>query len=186
MAVSNLVTTGGLATSDLVVVPQWTLIGSYTTGGNVASVTISSLPQTYRTLKIVAPQVTQPSNQYLLLRLNSNTNSIYQRYGFAEYSNQVTTTISGGGTSMYINGYNSSNNYSFDFIIENYSSSTDYKLIEGDTYYDSASGNTHEAIRGVFGSTTAITSINFVAGSGNMNPNPGPFTGGGIFVYGAK
>ncbi|NDB62099.1 hypothetical protein EB001_27225 [bacterium] len=185
MAVSNLVTTGGLTTSDLITLPQWTLLGSYTTNGAVSTITISSIPGTYRTLRLVAPYITGTAYAYGYLRVNGVSTTIYQKYAMSESSNVMATNLS-SDTLLYINNNGGTTNFGFTLDIENYSSSTEYKYVKGESYYNTSGNPNKDDIKCHIGTTSPITSITFVFSSGTMNVNSGPATGLGFFVYGGK
>ena len=87
MAVSNLVTTGGLSATDLITQPQWTLLASNTGTSGVSSITISSIPATYKTLRFVTTGVQLSVGQYMYMRFNSNTSSVYNRNSDYETTN---------------------------------------------------------------------------------------------------
>ena len=177
----------GLSATDLITQPQWTLLGSTVATTAAASFSITSIPQTYRTLKIVCPQMTASATTYLLLTFNSNSGTVYNSYGFSEYTNGIAAGQSTGATSYKMNRYNPTSTIGFELFVENYSSATEYKLLRGDGTYQ-IGGDTHESLLGIFGSTTAITSLTFAMQSGTLTPNPvgAGAIGLGIFVYGGK
>lgn len=186
MAVSNLVTTGGLATTDLVTQPQWTLLASNTGTTGVSSISFTGIPATYRTLRFITTGVQLSVGQYMYMRFNSNTGSVYNRTSYYETTNLMygpANTRNVGSSSLMLS-FQSGAVHAHDFLIENYSSSTEYKIIKGDTTY----ANDHEFMTGHFGSTAAISSIEFYPAGGTVTPNPVGVgaVGCGIFLYGAK
>lgn len=196
---STLATTAGLITQ-----PTWTLIGSNTSGSSTyTSLSLTSIPQTYKTLKIIMPHVyiQDYQNGYgmgVLMRLNNNSNSIYhgssERYlGNTSSSPNVTqlsTTLFNGNTGItMMPSSDITYNFSSEIIIENYSSSSQYKSLYINTTYQNTS-NYPCAVkqRVLFGSTSQITSLDF---SGTQSyfliiPNQSSYTGKGILIYGSN
>lgn len=187
MAISNLVTTGGITTSDLITQPQWTLLASETTSQGYNSLTFSSISQAYRKLKVLVPYASVNSvSGYLGIRFNSNSNNVYTQFGYAEASNTLGITRE-NANALYASRYITASQYSFEFTIENYSLSTENKFVYTNCVN---SGNTqyHEETTTMFASTAAITSITFlpISAATSFNPNPNSMSGGGVFIYGAK
>ena len=181
----NTYPSSGITTSDLITLPQWTLLGSYTTNGAVSTITISSIPGTYRTLRLVAPYVTGTAFAYGYLRVNGVSTQIYQKYAMSESSNVIAINLS-SDTLLYTNNNAGTNNFGFTLDIENYSSSTEYKYLKGESYYYTSGNPNKDDIKCLIGTTSPITSLTFAFSGGTMNVNSGPATGLGFFVYGGK
>lgn len=186
MGIQLLGASTGLSASDLITQPDWKLLGSYTTNSANAGFTISNIPQTYKTLKIIGPRFYQPSSVTgVQVRLNGSTSNIYN-YVFTQTNNT-------GGlysdpslmprTFLRFALSNSSYNHAFSLTIENYSSSTDYKLFKGWTANES---NYKGEVDGYFASNTPITSIDFYADTSTINVNPGSIAGLGLHIWGTK
>lgn len=187
MAVSNLVTTGGITTSDLITQPEWTLLASQTASQSYNSITFSSISQAYRRLKVLVPYASNNSNSgYFGIRFNSNSNTVYTQFGYAEASNTLGITRE-NANAIYAARYTPASQYSFECIIENYTSSTQNKFVYTSCISSGTTGY-HEETTTMFASSDAITSITFlpISAATVINPNPNSMSGGGIFVYGAK
>lgn len=186
MGISLLGASTGLSASDLISQPDWKLLGSYTTNSANAGFTISNLPQTYRTLKIICPRIYQPANVTgVQIRLNGSTSSIYN-YVFrqtsnagAEYSDPSTMPKTNIRFPISMPSYN----HAFCLTVENYSSATDFKLFKGWTANESSYVG---EVEGYFASNTAITSIDFYADTSTINVNNTGSTGLGLYIWGTK
>lgn len=94
MAVSNLVTTGGVSTSDLISTQRWTLLTSMTFGSASSEQTLSGLSSyNYRNFKLVFGGYYGTSTGVAYLRINGDSTS-------SSYQSQGHTTF-GTGTSPY-------------------------------------------------------------------------------------
>jgi hypothetical protein len=161
----------------------YTPIASITVGTASATVTFSSIPQTYTDLVVVASVGNTVTSTNMLLRFNSDTASNYSQ-----------TTLAGNGSTAASNRYSSAanispiereemsdiaNTYSVSIInINNYSNTTTYKstLSRSSTPNSSSPGTDVQA--GLWRSTAAITSI-------TLPVNDGSFTVGSTFnLYG--
>jgi len=104
MAVSNLVTTGGLSTSDLISETRWTLLTSQSFASAAQTQTISGLSSyNYRKLKIVYAGRAGASTGAIALRINGDTGSVYQYHGLC---------VLGTGTAPYTQSI--AHNYAMD------------------------------------------------------------------------
>lgn len=158
-----------------------TLISTTTLSG--ASVTLSSIPQTYNKLQIAVKSFKPAVDaDYFYMRFNGETNY--------SYNQEITSTSSGQMTWDWQEirfGLNGTNDNSVDrglFIYEipEYTSTTTYKT--GLMYGLTIDPVSTSRFRGVFTnfyffSTSAISSITFLASSGNM-------TSGTVLLYGVK
>jgi len=176
----------GLSSSDLVTQPNWTQLASYTTNSANAAFSINNIPQTYKTLKIMCPRFYQPASVTgMQVRLNGSTSSIYN-YLFLQTNNTgglySDPSVSPRNDIRFSVSYNSYN-HGFILTIENYSSSTEYKLFKG---WSGAEGNYAGEVEGYFASTSPITSIDFYADSSTVNVNPSGGAGRGLFIWGSK
>jgi len=143
------------------------------------SVTLSSIPQTYKSLYIVAKNITFASgtNGFRVLPNNVNnlTDQSIVREGVATSTENGVIRLSGGGAEMS----NSTNN-AWALTIRNYTSTDSYKphifsgfCVNGSSVNRSIIGG------GAFRSNTAITSLVFdIEGA--------TFTGGTILFYGVN
>ena len=160
-------------------------IQTQTIGTAVATITLSSIPQTYTDLVVIASVGNATTSSNMLIRFNSDTASNYSQ-----------TTLAGDGSTAASNRYSGATNispiereeisdiastYSVSIInINNYSNTTTYKstLSKSGTPNSSSPGTDVQA--GLWRSTAAITSITLLV-------NTGSFTVGSTFtLYGIK
>lgn len=202
MAVSSLVpASAGITVSDgntagwNLGANQVELISEFKTVTKANTITISSIPQTYRNLIIDwnGIETSGVGTHNVRLRMNNDTSSRHSEHGYR---------INGSGVIQPIN-YSTQNDGFFvgqvpnvtggqmingRIVIENYTS-TDAKIGHGSaTYYGDSVDNTKVWTRLSFrtGATTAaITSITFIAGAGNTLGMQGA-TDDGVRIYGVK
>jgi hypothetical protein len=154
-----------------------TLISTTTLTG--ASVTLSSIPQTYKNLVLIIRNF-RPAvgNDSLGLRFNGNTTT-YSSTG----QNFANTSITGDRIYDVVTNNSSTTSNGFaQATIYDYTNTTTWKLLEGTSL---SNNNTTPAnynfqrIAGIFGQTSAITSITALCNSGN-------FTSGTMLLYGVN
>lgn len=181
MAVSNLVTTGGLSTSDLVAYPAYTLIDSWN-GSSATTVTFSSIPQTYRALKLIYTGI-ELSTTFLKARPNNNSGSLYAYFIHTTATGQTAGYYAVTNDAIQLNDFNTGNvTGSLEF--PNYTSTTAYKTYSAEAiYFASGYGYCKDAITGVFGSTSAITSLTIFPNTSNIQESG---TASGIYLFGLK
>jgi len=163
-----------------------TLISTTTLSG--ATVTLSSIPQTYKSLYLVITGVTGNTSDNRLRCLPNNSSSLSSYtgmqladpttfgQGFAVYDNAIrlVTTASTDRTDA---------NNAFAFSIDNYTSTTRFKPFEWYGYYVNSSGGISNNVviaGGAFKSNSAITSLVFDYGGTNT------FAGGTVLFYGVS
>ena len=170
----------------------YVLIASNTLGSNTASVTFSSIPNTYTDL-VVKTSTRLPSSggyfENLFVELNANTGAVYS--GTLLRGNGGTT---GSARQSTGNGYfeyfytndssTTSNTFSnCELYIPNYTASTN-KPISSFSVVENNSATAAESFIAttahLFGSTSAITSIKFYYSGGNIA------SGSSFFLYGIK
>ena len=145
-------------------VSAYEVISTQTLGSATASVTFSSIPQTYTDLVLVSSPIATTDGMAVQIRFNNDTGSNYSRTLISGYSSSAgsnrhsNVTFIGsnwqvgggtGGPSPHIHN------------IQNYSNSTTYKTVifRGNNYpYGGLSEVTAEV--GLWRNTSAITSIN--------------------------
>ena len=161
----------------------YTLIEAKTVSTTTASVTFTSIPQTYTDLLVKLSVRQDTANAGLFLRPNSSTTNLSSRRLFADSSAPWSDT--GSNIFMLCNGnWATGNTFTNNEIyIPNYTSSN-YKSVSIDSV---AENNTSSAglsflgfVAGLWSDTTAITSLNFVPEGGGAN-----FVSGSTFyLYG--
>lgn len=174
----------GVSATDLITQPEWTLLGTNTSSGT--RLTVSSIPTTYRTLRIHIALYNNTNTGQYRLRLNNNTSIQYYTYGWGNTSTTVNNLRYSDSDGFAITAnVSSGNGFSTIFDIENYASATETtKFIKG----SSASSPTGSGMSYWFSglvvqsSAAAVTSIDVVhAAASTILPD-----GLGIRVYGGK
>ena len=155
-------------------------IQTYTTSGSAASVTFSSIPQTYTDL-ILVMQVGTSNSGYVIVRANGDTDSA-SNYGNTRLTGDGSTASSGtnGGLSGFYSSFGITSSSTLNFITTlqffNYANTTTFKTTL--TRANLASSGT-EAIVACRRSTSAITSLG-ITGTASVT-----FTNGSTFtLYG--
>jgi hypothetical protein len=153
------------------------------TGGTTltgASVSISSIPATYKNLQLVI-RLFKPAtdNRSLILRFNNDSTGVY-------YDTDTTAVYAADATQTSITiGINNDNSVAEGLTIANiydYANTTTYKLAESLSLQNNASVTTNFNLRqanGFWKSTAAINRIDLLADTGN-------FTSGTAFLYGVQ
>lgn len=174
---------------------QLELISEYKTTTKTNTITISSIPQTYRNLIIDwnGIETLGVGSHNVRLRMNNDTSSRHSEHGFRyETGNTATTVINYStqndgffvGQVPNVTGGQMMNGR---IVIENYTSA-DTKIGHGSATYYGGADITKVWTRLSFrtGTTTAaITSITFIAGAGNNLGMQGA-TDDGVRIYGVK
>lgn len=136
-------------------VSAYEVISTQTLGSAVATVTFSSIPQTYTDLVLVANGA-ESANQYVAIRFNSDTGSNYSQ-----------TRLYGDGTTAYSDRQTSvtfgrlsvgdpTNRFLMIASIFNYANTTTFKTWLSRT---NTANNMVGAVGGLYRSTSAITAI---------------------------
>jgi hypothetical protein len=155
--------------------PEWatsasggmTLISTTSLSG--ALVTLSSIPQTYKNLFLLIYGVTNATgNSYFGCRLNNSSSANY--YGDGVSNNvvdQITsfTHFSLGGNQVLPTRTSANNGFSL--LIYNYTSSTNYKLVQNVALFES-SGIKVSSYGGGWSDNTAVTSLSLQNFGGNL------------------
>jgi len=161
---------------------------SETVASALSSLSLSSIPGTYKQLLLIYSGIRHSSNSNSFgIRFNNNSSSVYPNAGFTAAGAPGTVSItgntpdnlgSGSPTAMFAFGKGSSNaNLSTDvagsILIDNYASSTKLKSVVVQFQYYDAADNSYSTKNSmsVFNDTTAITSIDVVqiAGAGTFS-----------------
>ena len=161
---------------------------SETVASALSSLSLSSIPGTYKQLLLIYSGIRHSSNSNSFgIRFNNNSSSVYPNAGFTAAGAPGTVSItgntpdnlgSGSPTAMFAFGKGSSNaNLSTDvagsILIDNYASSTKLKTVVVQFQYYDAADNSYSTKNSmsVFNDTTAITSIDVVqiAGAGTFS-----------------
>ena len=140
----------------------YTLIEAKTLGSSTASITFSSIPQTYTDLKLVAS--TRNNNADTdnngTISFNSSTSSRSAIFVYGTGSSALSGTDTGGFTWGEVGNNATSNTFSnFEIYIPNYTSSN-YKSYSNDGVTEqNATRSVQMLVAGLWSNTAAITSI---------------------------
>jgi hypothetical protein len=154
----------------------YTLISSNTVGsGGAATITFSSIPQTYTDLVVKASVRTDRAleNDEISVRLNGNTSSIYSYRSLAgngsSASNSTETNTTRFRNLNNIPGATATSNTfgNTEFYIPNYASASFKSISFNSSGENNATSSYIDMAAGLFGSTSAVTSI-------EMFPRIGP------------
>jgi len=152
-------------------------ISTQTLGSATATVTFSSIPQTYTDIVVVVAG-SLSANQYVAIRFNSDTAS---NYSFTRVAGDGSTAVSARGTSETFGRLaigNPTNQFNVIGQIQNYSNSTTYKtwLSRSNIPADYVG-----ALAGLWRSTSAITAIQILTTTADTFATGSTFT-----LYGIK
>ena len=150
-----------------------------TTALSGASVTVSSINQSYTHLYLVAFGVTNATaDGNFRLQPNSSASGCSHTYiQGTTVSATAADTWKWSGDQNNITRSNSSN--TFTAIIQNYSNTSIQKNMSSQAMFEAAAGNKQVNVFGTFNSTSAITAIQVRNDSGNLST-------GSLLIYGVK
>ncbi len=171
-------------------VPSWGTISAggmtliATTNMSGSSVTVSSIPDTYKHLMVVFKKVYYNSNDYpIQFRFNSDTGSNYYWQGFRAYNATVDPTGSNGTLfEPNIKTRNAADNYLNmfgSFNLYNYTTTTPKGYDSRFYWADSGGTRGHTQADGTYYNTSAISSITVIAAGQS-------FSGGTMYTYGVS
>ena len=146
----------------------YTLIEAKTLGSAAASVTFSSIPQTYTDLQLFySARTTFADTQEDFKMTVNSTNTTYRRlYG----SGSATGSLSGSDSLIgFVNSDTSTSNTfaNGSVYIPNYASTTTYKSISSDSVTENnATAAYSQLLAALYSSNTAITSLTFSSANG--------------------
>lgn len=159
---------------------SWTMIESQTLGASTASVTLGSggtIPQTYKTLLLVASARTDGAVVWDTVKINPNnaTTSLTDRYVYGTGTTTGATTDVVGLMTFAATGANATASTFGNglTVFPNYAGSTNKPISSDGVSETNATGATQALTASLWSSTAAITSIvlkpftgtNFVSGS---------------------
>jgi hypothetical protein len=175
-----------LAVNSGATAPEWqtpsvgmTLLSTTTLTGS--SVTLSSIPQTYKNLQLVVTNFLPADNgRYLGLRINGDSNTRY----FYTSANATGNTAFANTEVELSNAASNSTSEGFQLCnLYDYTNTTSWKLFESVSVVNSSATSTnltHTRNFMVFNQTGAITELNV------LNLYSGNFTSGTVLLYGVK
>jgi hypothetical protein len=170
-------------------VPTWasptsggmTLLSTTTLSG--ATTTISSIDQTYKSLYLVMYGVTNATGNGQF-KLSPNNSATISDWVMQALSNTVINTDREAAGQIYFN-YTSNTTDRIDannvwtMRIDNYASTTNYKVFNMSAFYIGISGRVNHQTQGGIRTNTAISSLVFTNAAGN-------FSTGTVELYGVK
>lgn len=172
---------GGVSWDTLPSSGGMTLINTGGTTLSGASVTIGSIPGTYKNLQLIVRNYKPATDNALLLaRINNDSTANRYYYNSAVAATNVSFNEDGGVLS-----YNQDNSVSDAILVANYydyANTTTWKIWDSLSFNHNATTSTNiNYIRwnGVFNQTGAITSLVLYANSGNL-------TSGTAYLYGVS
>ena len=158
-----------------------TLLSTTTLTG--ASVTLSSIPQTYNDLRIIV-QAYRPSvdNEVLSMRVNSDSSGLYRQTLAYSDAGAAARTATDNRWELGFGNDNSVATGLCDFTIPNYANTSTWKMMYGFILTVNATTTTSfgdQTFRSMYRSTNAVSSLLIYPFSGN-------FTSGTVLLYGVK
>jgi hypothetical protein len=155
-----------------------TLISTTTLSGS--SVSLTSIPQTYKNLYIlIRKPLWSASGEQVRFQFNSDTNTRYFR---GTTTDAPTQTFNSTSFAANDNGNNSVSDGVIQLYIPDYADSTTFQAFNGiglTTDRDNSAAIYRYIMWGMYNQNTAITSI-------QMFPNTGTFTSGTVLLYGVS
>jgi hypothetical protein len=179
-----------LAVNSGATAPEWTTPSSggltliATTSLSGTSVTVSSIPSTYKHLMVVFQKVFYNSNDYpIQFRFNSDTGSNYNSAGVRAYNGSVADLQAGAvNFEALVKTRNASDNNLNMFAtmnIYNYTATTGKGFDFSSYWADSGGTRGYVAYHGNYYSTSAISSMTVIAAGQS-------FSGGTMLTYGVS
>jgi hypothetical protein len=158
-----------------------TLISTTTLSGS--SVTLSSIPSTYRNLQIVIRNfIPATTNESMRLRINGDSGASRHAQLFWNTASQDDLQFDSTSLLVTREGSNSVSNSFHTFIINDYANTTTWKSITGFgivNYFITTTKYNYNSLNGFYNQTGAVSSLTFF-------PNAGNFTSGTILLYGVS
>jgi len=158
-------------------------IATYTVSSSVATITLSSIPQTYTDLVLVAALTASDNPATVIIRFNNDSANNYSQITMAGASYGATTekeTNQGRINISATAGAPSASPALFNASLLNYSNTTTNKTLLSRWSNGSTTGQSAQAVVGLYRSTSQISRIDLFAFSST-------FTNGSVFtIYGIK
>jgi len=150
--------------------PTYLPLANVTLGASASSVTFSSIPGTYRDLRIIFfGNLHQASSASVFTEYNGDTTTT--NYNHVRMSANGSTTSSGAQnnnrTAFEINGLEQSSNATFILDVMDYSATDKHKTALSRDGANKATAQAVEAFALRWSNTAAITSIRFILGGAN-------------------
>ena len=172
---------------------KWTQIGAYTSTTQVSTIDFTSISQSYRALRLIVNGLVKQTDGQIYIRFNSNSGNNYAWNGvWGEGGSYIVPTRIVDQTTFYFPpngaGIKSTGYFNLCMDIYNYAEvnaakNITWKATGNDTnnfvYYEDMIANWNTGA-----STPAITSINFLTSTGNLNVIGS--NSNGIFLYGGN
>lgn len=162
---------------------SWTLIEHISLSSSAASVTLGNggtLPQTYKTLKLVVSARLDTGNAAVRFKPNGLTTNLTARYIFGNGSTASSGTYTSPGIYAVPNTATANTFGNAAVEIPNYSGSTNKPMSVDTVNEDNATGTSMALDAWLWSSSAALTSIVLAPDSGNM------VSGSTFTLYGLK
>lgn len=179
---------GILASSGGAALPtDYELISTTVLGSNSASVSLSSIPQTYKHLQIRLVKLNPSSvSAYLNIQMNGVTSGSYSSHLLFGNGSTVGSNAGNGSSATSIFGGTTATNATTHAAVQiidilDYTSTSKYKTVRYLNGYANGANNGIELGSGLFMSTSAVTSVDFSNQSSNQFA-----TGSRFSIYGLK
>jgi hypothetical protein len=152
---------------------QWEQISEYKSATSVAAIDFTSIPQTYRSLRLQIVGLTISTNDDVYLRINNDsTASTYSRFWLNLVGNTWSNNLQHSQSRFTLTNNTVSGGNTFHSFIEFPNYTLDRaKQINWKNWYSSTTNNEHTQAMGTFrkGTTTpAITSLRLLTNGTNM------------------
>lgn len=144
-------------------------IATTTLGTAASSITFSSIPSTYTDLRVVLVQLTSVDGTSTSMRFNSDSTTLYSQTDLGGYGTSAFSQRATNATALQIGGTDGTSIPGFKTIdIFSYVGSTNKTTLQTVQRDRNGSGGVEVNV-GLYRSTSAITSITFLVGSGTFN-----------------
>jgi hypothetical protein len=156
-----------------------TLISTTTLTG--ASVTLSSIPQTYKDLVLIIRNF-KPATDGSSIRMTYNGDTAVNRHTYVTLNTNTNVTFDVTSVRVQIGNDNSVATGISRIIIPDYTNATTWKYNQSWSFSNNSTTTTNfdfENTTGYYNQTTVVSSLLFT-------PNAGNFTSGTILLYGVK
>lgn len=149
-----------------------TLISRTTLTGTAASVTFSSIPQTYQTLKlVVSARGSDSVAVWLYINFNSSSTGFTSRLLAGSGSAASSTTLTYHSSNYVPSGYTASTFSNAEITIPNYTGSANKAWSSDSVNENNATATDMSLLAGLWSNTAAITSITLVPQTVNIVAN---------------
>lgn len=143
----------------------YTLIASQVLSASAASITFSSIPQTYKSLKLISSIRSSSGGGQVFISFNGSSANLTRRNLYGNGASAASASASDGEASLESDSTYTANTFSNNEVtIPNYSGATN-KAVTADAVNENNSSTAYQALEAVLWSqTAAITSVTMTSG----------------------